>query len=42
VKAVQNELSQIMAQTDFADYLISLKNKAKIEIQKTALDKQAQ
>ena len=42
VKAVQNELSQIMAQTDFADYLASLKNKAKIEIQKTALDKQAQ
>ncbi|HAN57140.1 MAG TPA: peptidylprolyl isomerase [Betaproteobacteria bacterium] len=42
VKAVQNELSQIIAQTDFADYLVSLKNKAKIEIQKTALDKQAQ
>jgi peptidyl-prolyl cis-trans isomerase D len=42
VKAVQNELSQIMAQTDFSDYLTSLKRNAKIEIQKSALDKQAQ
>lgn len=42
VKAVQNELSQVMAQTDFSDYLTSLRSKAKIEIQKSALDKQAQ
>ena len=42
VKAVQNELSQVMAQTDFSDYLTSLRGKAKIEIQKSALDKQAQ
>ena len=42
VKAVQNELSQIMAQTDFSDYLTSLRSKAKIEIRKSALDKQAQ
>ncbi len=42
VKVVQNELSQLMAQTDFSDYLTSLKNKAKIEIKKSALDKQAQ
>jgi peptidyl-prolyl cis-trans isomerase D len=42
VKVVQNELSQLMAQTDFSDYLASLKNKAKIEIKKSALDKQAQ
>ena len=42
VKAVQDQLAQLAAQADFADYLTSLKNKAKIEIRRASLDKPPQ
>lgn len=42
VKAVQDQLAQLAAQVDFADYLSSLENKAKIDIRRASLDKPAQ
>ncbi|BBP04570.1 peptidylprolyl isomerase [Sulfuriferula plumbiphila] len=42
VKAVQDQLAQLTAQVDFADYLTSLESKAKIEIRRASLDKPPQ
>ena len=42
IQAVQGQLAQLTAQTDFADYLTSLKNQAKIEIRRASLEKNPQ
>lgn len=42
VKALQDQLAQLAAQMDFADYLASLESKAKIEIRSASLDKPQQ
>ncbi len=42
VKAVQDQLAQLAAQVDFADYLTSLESKAKIEIRRASLNKPTQ
>lgn len=42
IKAVQGQLAQLAAKTDFANYLTSLKSQAKIEIRRASLDKNSQ